>query len=107
MGNRWYGKVGFADQVEVKPGIWANQPIEREYYGETLGHSRSFQASQNSINDDITVSATISIVADEYADLHCHSMLYVQYMGANWKVSRVEVQRPRLILTLGGLYNGS
>lgn len=103
--NKWYGKVGYVDTAEVEPGVWDEQETVREYYGELIKNSSKFQVSNN-INDDRDITAELSIVADSYADLHFHSIRYVEFGGVKWKVNRVEPRRPRLILSLGGVYNG-
>lgn len=59
-----------------------------------------------SINDNITLNNSISIIADAYAYENFFAIQYVKVMGTAWKVTSVEVQRPRLILTLGGVWNG-
>ena len=55
---------------------------------------------------NINVANEISIVADPFANQNFHTMLYVEFMGTKWKITNVEVKRPRLTLTLGGVYNG-
>ena len=101
---KWYGEIGFAETVETKPGVWVEQITKRNYYGDIIRNSRRLQ-SANQLNDDINISNQISIVADPYANNNFHSMRYAEFMGAKWKISDVEVQYPRLILTLGGVYN--
>lgn len=103
--GKFYGSIGYAETVETSPGVWVEQITERKYYGDVSRDSRRLQ-SANQLNDNINVSSEISIVADPYAYNHFHSMRYVEFMGAKWKVSTVEPKPPRLILTLGGLYNG-
>ena len=105
MMNKWFGKVGYVETVEVEPGIWAEQESVRSYYGEFVRNSSKFQVSGN-VNDDKDVSVELSIVADPYSDLHFHSIRYVIFGGVKWKVNTVEPKRPRLILSLGGEYNG-
>lgn len=102
---RFYGVVGFAEPVETAPGVWEHKIIEREYFGDLTRNTRRLQ-SAGQLNDNINVENNISIVADPYANEHFHSMRYVKFMGAAWKITNVEVQRPRLILTTGGVYNG-
>lgn len=102
---KWFGKIGFADTQETQPGIWQATITEREYYGDTVRNVRKLD-NQQKVNDDISVAADISIVADPFAYNNFHTMKYVEYMGSKWKVSSVDVQYPRLILSLGGLYNG-
>ena len=102
---KYYGKIGYATSEEVKPGVWKKRITEREYFGHVIRNTRRLQSSGN-LNDNIIVSNEISIVADPFANENFHSMLYVEFMGAKWKISNVEVQYPRLILTIGEVYNG-
>jgi hypothetical protein len=102
---RFFGVIGFADTVKTKPGVWIEQITERNYYGDLTRNNRRLQ-STDQVNDNVTISNEISIVADPYANENFHSMRYVEFMGTKWKISNVEVQFPRLILTTGGLYNG-
>ena len=102
---KFYGSIGYAETVEVKPGIWKEQITEKKYYGDLLRNSRRLQ-TVDKLNDDINVSNEISIVADPYANQNFHLMRYVIFMGTKWKISNVEVQYPRLLLTIGGVYNG-
>jgi hypothetical protein len=102
---KWFGKIGYADTVETDPGIWVEKITEREYYGDVTRNIRNLQTS-GSVNDDVNISNNISIVADPFAYQNFHSMRYIEFMGALWKVSNVEVQHPRLILSVGGVYNG-
>lgn len=102
---KFFGVIGFNEgTVETSPGVWEQQVVERQYYGDLLRNSRRLQTTDQ-LNDDINISNEISIVADPYANANFHSIRYVEFMGAKWKVSNVEVQFPRLILTLGGVWN--
>lgn len=104
---KWFGKVGYSTTVEIEPGIWeTDQIVEREYCGDILRNiSRRYQNS-GGINDDITTSNDISVIADPFAYEKFADICYVEFMGAKWKVSNIEVQYPRIILSLGGVYNG-
>lgn len=102
---KFYGKIGYASTVETKPGVYEEQIVERSYYGDLIRNTRRLQ-SADKVNDDINISNEISIVSDPYATNNFHTMRYVVFMGTKWKVSNVEVSYPRLILTLGGVYNG-
>ena len=107
MMAKFYGKVGYGETVEQPPGsgVWVDSIIEYPYYGDVVRNTRHLQDGQK-LNDDLTVSNSISIVADAYANEHFFAIRYVQWAGALWKVSDVEVQSPRLLLRLGGVYNG-
>lgn len=103
---KWYGKIGYSNgTAETRPGIWEEQIITRSYFGEAYKNTRMLQNS-GMVNDSINVGLQISIVVDPYAMQNFHAIRYVEYMRSNWKVTSVDLQYPRLILTVGGLYNG-
>lgn len=102
---KYYGSIGYAETVETVPGIWEEKIIERKYYGDVYKNTRLLQNS-GGVNDNINIANQISIIADPYANQNFHAMRYVEFMGSNWKITNVEVQFPRLVLTIGGLYNG-
>lgn len=101
---KWFGVIGYAETVETKPGVWKDKIIERNYYGDLIRNTRRLQPSDQ-VNDDVNIANEISIVSDPYANANFHSMRYVEFMGAKWKITNVEVQYPRLKLTLGGVWN--
>lgn len=102
--NKWFGKVGYAIATEKRPGIWQDVIQEREYFGDVIKHSRQLETTDEVI-DDIAVTVSISIVADPFAYNNFHTIKYVEYMGSKWKVRTADPQYPRIVLTLGGLYN--
>ena len=101
---KFCGVIGYVVTKETEPGIWEEQIIEVEYFGDVIRNTRRLGGSAK-INDDISISNQISIIADPFANNNFHAMRYVVFMGAKWKVSEVTVEYPRLILTIGGLYN--
>lgn len=102
---KFHGPVGFVEPVEKRPGVKAYQPVEYDYAGDVLRRTVGFQGGE-SVNDKIAPAHQISILADPYARKHVASMRYVKWMDTAWKITDVSVQYPRLILTLGGPYNG-
>ena len=100
---KWHGEIGYAETVETEPGIWVEQITERHHYGDVVRNTRMLQ-SADQVNDNINISNSISIVANPYANQNFHNIRYITFMGTKWKVSNIDVQYPRLILTLGGLY---
>lgn len=104
---RFYGEVGYADTVETPPdsGVWVDVITESSYYGDVIRNSRQLD-NGDKLNDDISVSNSISIVADEHAIKHFAKIKYVRWSGVLWTVTTVEVRAPRLTLTLGSVYNG-
>lgn len=102
--SKFFGRIGYAVNDEIRPGVWADKVVVREYYGDVIRDTRQYQTS-DSLNDNLNVSNQFSIVADPFAYENFHTMKYIEYMGTKWKISNVEVQYPRLILTAGGVYN--
>lgn len=103
---KFYGPVGFVEVVEKRAGVKSTSPVEFNYTGDVLKRGLQYQSGQ-SVNDSITPSQQISILSDPYARKHIGSMRYVKWMGTAWKITDVSMQYPRLILTLGGPYNGA
>ena len=103
---RWHGKIGYVKSVETSPGVWEDIDIkERDYVGDLIRNNRRWN-NNSSVNGDITISNQISILSDPYIIANFQSIRYAEFMGNVWCVTDVEVQYPRLILTLGGVYNG-
>lgn len=102
---KFYGAIGYIVTEETALDVHTEIPVERLYKGDLI---KNYRRTENGIgiNPDVTISNQISIVADPYARNHIHDMRYVKWMGAAWTVSSVDVQYPRLILSLGGLYKG-
>ena len=101
---RYHGYVGYAIDVEAYPGVWEEQISEHEYFGDVLKNRINMQQG-SVVNAKITISNSISIIADPFAFEHVYAMRYVIYLGKKWSIVNVSIERPRLILTLGGLYN--
>lgn len=101
---KFYGNVGYAITEETKPGVWMPRIVDKPYYGDLIRNSRRLE-NTSKVNDDVSLKNQISIVADPFAYENFHNIRYVEYLGAKWKVSNIEVQYPRLVLTVGGVWN--
>jgi len=103
---KFYGEVGYGESVEVRPGVWVDQITERPYFGDVIRDARYLKESESGVNQNLSVGNSLTIVADAYASEHIFAIRYIRWLGALWTVSMVEVQSPRLLLRLGGVYNG-
>lgn len=104
---KFYGIIGYGvtEESETKPGVWINKITERPVAGEIIKNTRKLDSSEN-LNNNISLSNQISIISDPYAVKNFQNIKYIDWMGTKWKVTTVDVQYPRLVLTLGGVYNG-
>jgi hypothetical protein len=102
---RFYDKVGYGVPGELVEGVWSDNITERAYYGEILSTTQFYEESDK-VNDDIRLTQRISILADGFALENFSLIKYVSWMGSFWEVTSVSIERPRLLLTLGGVYNG-
>lgn len=102
---KFHGKLGYGITGETKPGVWVDQIIEKDVVGDFIKNTRQLENS-GGVNDNININNSISIVEDPYVTENFHLIKYVKFMGTAWKVRTAEVQYPRIILTLGGEYNG-
>ena len=101
---KYCGKIGYGATTEVRPGVYEERIEEREYYGDVTRNMRRYQRGE-SLNDNLELDNVISIVADPFAFEHFSEIRYVVWNGAKWKVKSVEIQYPRLSLTIGGVHN--
>lgn len=104
---RFCGPVGYGTTKETPKdsGVWVDEITEIVYFGDVVRNTRRLQSGET-LNDDLSVNNSISIVADEYANQHFFNIRYVGWAGVLWTVTSVEVKSPRLILSLGSVYNG-
>lgn len=102
--SKFYGPVGFIETKETTPGVWEEVITEEFFYGDILRKNVKNVSSGN-VNDDVDISNEISILASPYAMENFHLMKYVGYMGAKWKITSIDIQYPRLNLSIGGVYN--
>ena len=102
--TKYHGAIGYGQTIEKNPGVWVETIIEKTYKGDVLRAQARIRDGEN-LNSNIVADNRISVLADPFAYQNYHSIRYVTYLGAKWSVSSVEVQRPRLILTMGAVYN--
>lgn len=102
---RFKGNVGYGIATEAVEGVWSDVITERAYYG-TVIKDQATQVQSDKVNNDIRLEERISIVADAFALGNYTNIKYVELAGSLWTVTAVEVKRPRLILSIGGVYNG-
>ena len=102
---KFFGEIGYGISMETAPGVWEDTIVEHKYYGDVVKNSRTLRTGEN-LNSDLSVGNSINIVADAYANEHFFAIRYIKWAGTLWTVSDVEVLSPRLLLRLGGVYNG-
>ena len=104
--GKYYGKVGYAITAEKVPGVWVDDIVEKNYYGDVISKRMRWDTNHDSINDNLTVNSEFSIIADAFAFENFGNMRYITYMGVPWKISSIEVKHPRINITVGGVWNG-
>lgn len=102
---RFYGKVGFGQTVETRPGVMEDVIVERPFYGDVLRPGNSFDGSEK-VNRDVSATNRISIIADDYAAQNADAIRFVEWRGVLRYVTAINDERPRLVLSLGEVYNG-
>lgn len=103
---KFSGVIGYGLTEETAPDVWQDVIVEHRAIGDVLRNARGLGDGGDKVNLDLSVSNSISIVANEYANGHIHAMKYITWRGARWIIADVRVESPRLVLRLGGLYNG-
>lgn len=103
--GKFFGEIGYVKTNETSPDIWKEETYSQNYYGDVLENVGLWRSSV-SINDDVDLNCEISIIADHYALENYPYIKYVVYNGVKWKVKNVRPRYPRIILRIGGVYNG-
>ena len=98
--------VSYCMSIEIEPGVWDDHVKAVSYPADITRLNSRWSANTDSTNDNISLNSQISFVADAFANQHFALIKHVNAYGAEWQVTNVEVQHPRIILTLGGVYNG-
>jgi hypothetical protein len=103
--SKFAGLVGYVTQEESAPGVWTQVDKTSKMKGDIIRQSSSSQ-NGDKINSDVALSHRVSLLGDSYAFNNYFAIKWIQIDGRKWQVTSVELQRPRIILTVGGLWNG-
>ncbi len=110
VSKKFYGPVGYGHTVEEPAGggVWKQIITERIYSGDVERNTLRLDDGA-SVNPNLSVGNSISIFADPYANENYFAMLYLFWNGVYWAIDSVEVKpdAPRLLLRMGGVYNGN
>ncbi len=103
---KFCGMIGYGFTKETSAGVYKQIIEEKKSRGDILQDVRNWETVSGQINDDLKIRNRISIVGTPYSLQNFSAIRYVKWMGVRWKVVSIEVSAPRLILTIGGVYNG-
>lgn len=108
---KYTGLVGYVTQVETAPGVWSTVDNPKKMKGDILRQSSALQNDYrsntgNKVNSDISLSHRVSLIGDAYAFSSYFDIRWIEVDGRKWEVTSVEIQRPRIIVSLGGLWHG-
>lgn len=104
---KFYGNIAFSITKEdpERPGVWLEEIVQKKYVGDVIRNTRRLSESQDTTNSQVQISNQISIVArDGFIFENFQNILYVEWYGAKWSVSSIDIAYPRLNLSLGGPY---
>jgi hypothetical protein len=101
---KFHGAIGYVHTETTAPGVQEEVITERNYCGDTIRNTRRLEGGDG-LNDNLVINNQISVLGDDFAYGNFSTIRYVTWMGSKWKVTNIEVQRPRLLLTIGGVYN--
>lgn len=107
---KWSGDIGYALAVETQPGVWTDSITVKKYYGDVVTDNRKFESgnavysSGNQMNENLSISNKISVVSNSFMLENLSFMKYITFMKSKWRISSVDIQPPRIIITIGGMY---
>lgn len=100
---KYSGKIGYGADVESAPGVYKTDIIEKDAIGDIYKNTVNVKDG-NGINEEISLGMKISVFVD-LSTSDYSKIKYATHLGTKWKVTSVEPQFPRLVLTMGGVYN--
>lgn len=101
---KWYGNIGFGIPVNEND-IHTEVITDKPYKGDILENNLRWQQSDK-IDDDLNITNKISVIANDFAYDNIGYMKYVELRGNKWKIVSATLQYPRILLTIGGVWNG-
>lgn len=102
---KYAGLVGYVSLVESPPGVWNQVSNPKRMRGDIIRQSSSNQ-NGDKVNSDITLNHRVSLIGDAYSLGNYSDIKWIEIDGKKWEVNSIEIQRPRIIVTLGGVWNG-
>ena len=104
---KYSGMLGYVMPAkEDPPGIWKpSAVVEKLGRGDLFGQTINNE-DVGGLSDGITVNNQLSIIMDPFVYRNLESLKYVILYGTRWEIQSLSINRPRVILTLGGVYNG-
>lgn len=103
---KYSGKIGFVKYIEDDYSVYSEKVIEKPYTGDVLQNYRRNEPGSDQMNEHLKINNEISIVANRFAIENFSYMRYATYLGTKWQITSAKIESPRIILTLGGVYNG-
>jgi hypothetical protein len=103
---KFYGNIGFVETVETSKDVWDTVETPRPYCGDLVRNQRRWENGSESVNENLTISNEVSIIADKFAMENLNAMKWVEFGGAKWRINSVTINYPRIVLTIGEVYNG-
>lgn len=102
---KYYGNIGFSITKEIRPGVWIEEVVQKPYVGDIIRNTRRMPDSQYTTNGSVVLSNQISIVSkDTFIAENFQNIVYAEWKGAKWQVTSISIERPRIVLNLGGVY---
>lgn len=102
---KFAGLVGYVTQEETVPGVWSPVDNPRMMKGDVIRQVSNYQ-DDGKVNGNITLNHRVSLIGDAYAFGNYYNIKWIELDGYKWEISSVEISRPRIIVSLGGLWNG-
>ncbi len=105
--SRFYGAIGYSTTVETRPGIYEETYVEKNYKGDVTQYRPRWD-NNGQVNNDLNINNEISIIADQFASSNFSTMRYVIWNGQAFNINSatIDTERHRIVLSIGGVFNG-
>ena len=104
--NRVIIKLGFSYTRDDGHGVWKQVNTEKVYKAEITSHKWYLNREKDTPNVSYKTGESFSVLMDSFLQENLGYITYVVLNGVKWDISSIDVQRPRVHITPGGMYHG-
>lgn len=109
MANKFHGFLGFVKFVEsgTSPGKFDVVEEEIPVKGDLLRNALKYEPVEGNEKLNMAISNRFSFIAPNRVFENFEFLKFITWNNVRWNISNIEVNSPRLIVSISGVYNAS
>lgn len=102
---RYSGKLGLAQQQEVRPGIYEDVIVEVPVLG-TVNQTTAVLEGGDRVLPGYSTTTNIEVPARAVGPRDNSDIRYITFKGERWQIASVVDQPPKIVIYVGEVYRG-